>query len=1022
MRTRARWGPRTDSPLCAQVCGASAEVLVKKVVQCVVLFVLFLVPSMAAFAQSGSGIAGVVRDSSGAVLPGVTVEAASPALIEKVRSVVTDGEGRYNIVNLVPGVYSVTFTLTGFNTVRREGIELTASFTANVSADLRVGSLEETITVTGASPTVDVQNVVQQRTLTRDVIDAIPAGTKSVASIGVLIPGVVSQAQDVGGTAFSATAIAIHGSRFNEQQLLYDGVFYNHGAGSGGNFNTIVPNDATVQEVSLEVGSTSAESPNGGLRTNIVPRDGGNTFKGLFFGSYTNDGLQAENLGDDLKALGLVSVPQVTQIYDIDPAFGGPIARDRLWFWGSYRKQNSQQTVADRYFNKTPTTTSYTPDFARQAQNNEENGNQSLRLTWQLSPKNKLNFQGQNGQQKRPYYGYACCSAFTSSPEANFYSESRPMYLVQTGWNAPMTSRLLFEASAGGASKNFETYLQPGASASQPSWSEISTGIIWGNYSGVYGANANFQFNTRFATSYVTGSHAFKAGVTFMHSNSHVTQSVVNNGVTYQLLGGTGANGVVTGVPSRVTVYATPLTLDAVMKANMGLFVQDQWTVKRLTVTAGVRFDYFNAYVPAQHIGEGPNVPTRSVDFPRVDDVPNWKNTSPRLGAAYDLFGNGRTALKVSLGRYMEAPNLTTITRVMDPAAAIVNSATRTWNDANSDYVPQPNELGPVSNVNFGTSVITQAYADDVRSTRGYNWEGSASIQHEVVRNVAVNVAYYRRWFGNLTVTQNTRVGSGDFSPYCVTLPSDSRLPGGGSQLCGLYDVNPNRFGQSFSLIQEAEHYGSQEDVFDGVDVSGSVRFLGGVVAQGGFSKGRERTNNCYALGDLSLVSFNTGTNFTAGTPRTEAFCNTSPPFRSNIKGLVVYPLPWFGLQTSATYQSLPGPQILANATVRNADIAPSLGRNLSSCPATGTCNATVSVSLIPPGTMFGDRLHQVDFRMSKTVALGSGRRVQGIVDVYNVFNGSAVITQNNTFGSAWLRPTQILQARLVKFGVQFDF
>ena len=192
----------------------------------------------------------------------------------------------------------------------------------------------------------------------------------------------------------------------------------------------------------------------------------------------------------------------------------------------------------------------------------------------------------------------------------------------------------------------------------------------------------------------MTGSHAAKVGVTYMHSSSHVTQSVVNNATTYQMLGGTGANGVITGTPNRVTVFATPLTLDAVMKANMGIFAQDQWTVRRLTLNLGVRFDYFNAYVPAQHISQGPNVPTRSVDFAQVDNVPNWKNTSPRLGASYDLFGTGKTALKVSLGRYMEAPNLTTITRVMDPAAAIVNSATRTWGDTNRDFVPQPTRAG----------------------------------------------------------------------------------------------------------------------------------------------------------------------------------------------------------------------------------------------------------------------------------------------------------------------------------------
>ena len=355
------------------------------------------------------------------------------------------------------------------------------------------------------------------------------------------------------------------------------------------------------------------------------------------------------------------------------------------------------------------------------------------------------------------------------------------MYLVQSSWNAPVTSRLLFEASAGATSKNFETYLQPGMSPTQPSWTELSTGVIWGNYSGVYGANANFQFNTRLAASYVTGSHAAKFGITFMHSSSHVTQSVVNDGVTYQLNGGAGANGVITGTPSRVTDYATPLTLDAVMKANMGLFAQDQWTIRRLTLNLGVRFDYFNAYVPAQHISQGPNVPLRSVDFAQVNDVPNWKNTSPRLGASYDLFGTGKTALKISLGRYMEAPNLTTITRVMDPAAAIVNSATRTWNDANHDFVPQASELGPINNVNFGNTVLTQR-SPTTRSTR-VQLGRSASVQHELAQNVSVNVGYFRavrqRW-----VTQNTAVTA--ITPYRIVMPSGLASGGGGVRRAAL--------------------------------------------------------------------------------------------------------------------------------------------------------------------------------------------------------------------------------------------
>ena len=172
-----------------------------------------------------------MKDTSGAVLPGVTVEAASPALIEKVRTVVTDGAGQYKIVDLRPGVYTVTFTLAGFSTVKREGIELTASFTATVNADLRVGALEETITVTGETPTVDVQNVVQQRVMTRDIIDAVPAGTKSAMVLGVLIPGVTTISQDVGGTISARPRSRSTAAAPQEMQLLHDGMAYNNGPG-----------------------------------------------------------------------------------------------------------------------------------------------------------------------------------------------------------------------------------------------------------------------------------------------------------------------------------------------------------------------------------------------------------------------------------------------------------------------------------------------------------------------------------------------------------------------------------------------------------------------------------------------------------------------------------------------------------------------------------------------------------------------------------------------------------------------
>src|SRR5688572_2463143 len=816
--------------------------------------VVVLLP-LGAFAQSNSNIAGVVKDATGAVLPGVTVEAASPSLIEKVRTVVTDSAGQYKVINLVPGTYTVTFTLQGFNTVRREGVELTASFTANISVDLRVGSLEETITVTGETPTVDVQNVVTQRVVTRDIIDAIPTGSKSVAHLGVLIPGVVVNNQDVGGSAFTSSQIAIHGGRAGEQQLLYDGMMYNNGQGRGGQYTAIATNDGTVQEVSLETGGLGAESEMSGIRTNVIPREGGNVFRGSLAGAFTNHNLQSSNLTDEFNAQGLLSVNTVHKIYDVNPGAGGPIIKDKLWFYLSLRAWSAQQYVAGMFYNKSTVPWMYVADTTRPALNIETNGNESLRLTWQATPRNKISGQYQYGQQDRPFYGYSLGQTL-ASPEAAYASKSIPSYLGQVGWNSPMTSRVLFEAGAALANKNFFTFLQPSA-GNNPSYQESTTGNFWGNSRSTYGKNANWQMNTRASMSYVTGTHNAKFGFTFQHQESLTTQEISNNGMLLTLL---------RGQPSQVTVWATPLHLEEINKANVGIFAQDQWTMRRLTLNLGLRYDYFNSYVPPHHLGPGPNVPTRNVDFAPVYDVPNWKNTSPRLGASYDLFGNGRTAVKFTAGRYLEAPLLISFTRVANPAGAISTTATRTWTDSNGDFLPQENELGAPNNSNFGQSVITTRYDDDIPTTRGYNWEISSSVQHELMSRVSMNVGYFRRWYGNTRVTDNVAVAPSDYSPYCVTAPADSRLPnGGGYEICGLYNLSAAKFGQVSNLVTMSSDFGEDKEIFNGVDLSLNARLPQGIVLQGGTSTGRTMTENCFVV----------------DSPESLRNCKVTPPFQT---------------------------------------------------------------------------------------------------------------------------------------------
>ena len=297
---------------------------------------VLLCPGMA-LAQSTGGIAGTVKDTSGAVLPGVTVEAASPALIEKVRTVVTDDQGQYKIVDLRPGTYTVTITLPGFSTFKREGLELSAGFTATVNADLKVGGLEETVTVTGASPIVDVQNARSQQVIKSDVIEALPAGSRNIMSYISLTLGAVNSSagrNDVGGDkGEQSTGVALHGSRGDDGRTNWDGmntnVFF---GGAGGQQRTYLFNTVAVQEVVVDTGGNNAESETGGANINMVPKEGGNRLKLFGTANFTNESFSEKKVPDDLKARGITDQSSLKKIYDYGVGVGGPLKQDRAWF------------------------------------------------------------------------------------------------------------------------------------------------------------------------------------------------------------------------------------------------------------------------------------------------------------------------------------------------------------------------------------------------------------------------------------------------------------------------------------------------------------------------------------------------------------------------------------------------------------------------------------------------------------------------------------------------------------------
>jgi hypothetical protein len=1043
-----------------------------------VVLVFVILPSVV---HAQAAITGVVKDASGGVLPGASVEASSSALIEKIRTVVTDANGQYRIVDLRPGTYTVTFSLQGFSTVKREGIELTGDFVATINGDLRVGSLEETITVTGESPIVDVQSTRSQQIIDKDILAAIPS-SRNVVGIQSIVPG-MTVSGDSGGIngSMQGGAAAIHGGRGMDSRIYADGINMGWAGSSGGGGQ--MPQVAASQEVVMTISGGLGEAETSGVVFNAVPRQGSNVFTGQFNYSGSSGDLQGSNYTQALRDAGLRAPFELIKVYDVSAMYGGRIKRDKLWFYTVYRQVGGERTVPGMFQNRNAgNPNSWVVDFDRskQAFNNSLERMATIRLTWQATPRNKFNAHWSEQYNDGNYGPGGGAAVPATTPEASTRVLYIPSRQPHATWQSPISGRLLAEAGWGMyqaryrfAPRNDGTH-NPAMIQRLEQVGEVGcqarADCIPGLLSRMPRAPGQGGFthsligtlaSLRASLTYVTGSHNMKFGYQGGFSNPSQTYQSFTQVVQIR---------TASGVPNQLTqtVMGGPDTKYIRNLIPINFYAQDQWTHDRLTLQGGLRYDSLTSNYPDQRIG-GPGWPfaTQEIFFPsRSTPGYTWKDLTPRLGVAYDLFGNGKTAIKFNIGRYLEAITASNNDLDMNPITRLVVNSTRPWTDGLSDIAGAPalpvgdprrgnfrpdcdlnnpaanGECAALDNQNLGRPVFTRNFDPEYVGgwgTRPYNWSMGASLQHEILPRISATVAFNRNWWGNWYVVDNRATTAADYTPYSITAPSDPRLPnGGGYTINGLYNLVQARVGQVDELAQSYKNFGKQTENWQGIDVSVAARLQNGLTVQGGTSTGRRFADGCDVRATLpELGTGPTGLTNSSVTANVNAlgggpfalsvvnpYCRVVEPYRTDFRGLASYVVPKVDVQLSATWASIPGDSLRADYTLTAADqaaIAAQIGRSLS-----GGFN---TVNLIAPATMWGARTNNIDMRIAKILRFGTTRSLVG-VDIFNLLNADTVTNYNFGFvprtaanpNGAWLIPTAIIPARYARIALQVDF
>jgi carboxypeptidase family protein len=918
-----------------------------------------------ALAQGVGAISGTIADSSGGKTPGVTVTLSSPGIIGGNQLAVTDDRGAYQFTRLVPATYAVRAELAGFQTVVREGVVVNADVTVRVDLVLQVGALAETLTVTGEAPLLDTSSALNQAVLDRAVLDTLPQG-RDLWSIGRMVPGVVPQRYDVGGSnALVLTHTSVHGSLVAESGYHVDGVEMSSAFGDGGSKANGWDTNM-FQEVNYQLGNASAEYQKGGVVYNMVTRTGTNQFRGTLSFTGTNDSLQADNVTSDLlrdlrlgvPALALQANPDVNpaakvlRLLDTAQSLSGPLVRNRMWFTATGNFMQIHRYAIGSY---DLDGTQYVEDFSAWTV--------SGKVSWQMSPKNQLHYTHIYNRENR--YHLSFIREFMEGRAT--YRFEMPSQIDQVRWTTTLSSSLLLDAGAA-----FMRNMWPQGPQAQVQHGDIPRfDAITRQHTvaqGTYDRNPGYAYPASASLTWVRGGHNVKTGYQFarrMDSKEAVSMSHFPAGLRaiYR-----------NGAPDSVNTYNTPTTVQAFVQDH-GVFVQDNWqATRRLALNIGLRVQKTRGWVPPTC--QAQTIFISGQCFSKIDDNPDWLDPAPRFALIYDLRGDGRTALKFAANRYSLGIGAAHPNRV-NPIR--VTNDTRPWTDRNRDLIPQLDELGASTGFNLGT---TNRYSPDLE--RPIVNELSIELEHQFPGNLVMSAGYFRRETRHNIGARNVAVPFESYIPLLVTERSSGRQ-------VTVYNQDPALRGR-FDVLWD--NYDELDANFNGADFAFNKRLNNHWMLMGGLSIGRNEVDT-YGGADLN----NPNNTFRNGLDQRDV------PVSFKLNGIYQAP---YGITLSGTLQHFTG--FPEPATV-----------SVSSDTVTLT-QVTQNVRVAEVGTTRLPDNNMLDFSVRKNFALGNGRTISPVLEVFNATNANTIQSRLTQLGPAYQRVTAIQFPRMWRFGFNVSF